>query len=127
MKDLAKRRISAPTVIEESKAYDSKSNGRAESTVRRVEEQVRIMILALEVAVKFELDVHHPVFAWLVEHAADIITKCAVGQDGRTLYEQIKGKRYHGQFLECGQRCGSNTRANCKEVFFESDGEPECG
>ena len=102
MKELARRRLTAPTVLEKSKAYDSKSNGRAESTVRRVEEQVRTMKLALEDALKTELDVHHPVFSWMVQHAADIITKCAVGRDGRTPYERIKGKRYHGQLLEFG-------------------------
>ena len=42
------------------------------------------MKLALENALNFELDVHHPVFSWLVQHAADVITKCAVGRDGRT-------------------------------------------
>ena len=36
MKELAKRRLYAPTVIESSKAYDSKSNGRAEGDARRI-------------------------------------------------------------------------------------------
>ena len=103
MRNLARRRAQAPTIIEKSKAYDSQSNGRAENAVRRVEEQVRTMKLALEAAVGTPLDVHHPAFAWLVEHAADIVTKCAVGRDGRTPYERIKGKRYHGQLLEFGR------------------------
>ena len=71
MRKLARRRQSAPTVIEKAKAYDSMSNGRAENTVRRVEEQVRTMKLALEASIGVEMDVHHPGFAWLVEHAAD--------------------------------------------------------
>ena len=102
MKGLAKRRTFGATVLEQSKAYDSKSNGRAENAVRRVEEQVRTMKLALEASIGEELDVHHPVFAWLVEHAADILVKCAVGRDGRTPFERIKGKRYHGLMLEFG-------------------------
>ena len=102
MKDLAKRRLKVPTVLEISKAYDSKSNGRTEGAVRRSEEQVRTMKLALEGAIGVELEVQHPAFEWLVEHAADILTKCAVGKDGRTPYERIKGKRYHGLMLEFG-------------------------
>ena len=102
MRELARRRQGGPTVLESSKTYDSKSNGRAENTVRRVEEQVRTMKLAIEEALNFTLDVHHPTFAWLVEHAADILTKCSVGKDGRTPYERIKGKRYHGAMLAFG-------------------------
>ena len=51
------------------------------------------------------LDVHYPLFAWLVEHSADVLTKCSVGSDGRTPYERIEteevswsdgGVREHG-------------------------------
>ena len=102
MRSLAKRRTSGATVLEQSKAYESKSNGRAENAVRRVEEQVRTMKMALEASIREELDVHHPVFAWLVEHAADVLVKCAVGRDGRTPFEMVKGKKYHGLMLEFG-------------------------
>ena len=66
MRTLAQRRTLAPTVLEDAKAYDSKSNGRAESSVRRVEEQVRTMKLALEAYLGFRLDINHPAFAWMV-------------------------------------------------------------
>ena len=48
MTELARKRSDMPTVVEHSKAYDSKSNGRAENTVRRVESQVRTMLIALQ-------------------------------------------------------------------------------
>ena len=102
MKELALRRKESPTVIERSKAHDSMSNGRAENAVRRVESLVRTMKLAAEEWLQEELDVHAPIFSWLVEHAADVLTKCAVGADGRTPYERIKGKRYHGTMMEFG-------------------------
>ena len=82
MRDLARRRSNAPTVVELSKAYDSKSNGRAEGTVRRLEEQVRTMKIALDAALGIELEVLHPVFEWLVEHAADVLNKTEVASDG---------------------------------------------
>ena len=37
MNELARKRKDMPTVIEVSKPYDSKSNGRAESAIRRLE------------------------------------------------------------------------------------------
>ena len=82
-------------MIENSKPYASKSNGRAENTVGKVERQVWQ-------AMGRQFDVHHPGFSWLVEHTADILTKCAVGRDGRTPYERIKGKKYHGEMFEFG-------------------------
>ena len=39
---------------------------------------------------------------WIVEHAVDILNKCVVGHDGKTAYEKIKLKKYHGQFHEFG-------------------------
>ena len=46
------------------------------------------------------MDVHSPLFAWLVEHSADVLTKCAIGSDGRTPYERVKQKKYHGEMVE---------------------------
>ena len=57
---------------------------------------MRTLKLAVEAWLGSELDVHHLMFAWMVEHAADILTKCSLGADGRTPYERIKGKRHHG-------------------------------
>ena len=77
-------------------------NGRAENAMGRLERQVRTLKLGLEQAPGYELDVQHPVFKWLVEHCADILTKCPVGEDGLTPYERIKGKRYHSEMFEFG-------------------------
>lgn len=65
-----------------------------------MEGQVRTLKIATEKNLGVLVDVHSPVFAWLVEHAADILTKCAVGGDGRTPYERIKQKKYHGEMME---------------------------
>ena len=96
MRELARKRRSEATVVEQSKPYDSKSNGRAENTVKRLESQARTLKIATELAVGKRLSVVAPIFEWLVQHAADVLTKCSVGQDGRTPYERLKGKRYHG-------------------------------
>ena len=102
MSELAKKRKDMPTVIETSKPYDSKSNGRAEGAVRKLECQVRVLKIATEKNFGVILDVHSPMFSWLVEHAADVLTKCSLGADGRTPYERIKQKKYHGVMVEFG-------------------------
>ena len=48
MNELAKKRAEAAMVVERSKPYDTKSNGRAENTVRRLECQARTLKIALE-------------------------------------------------------------------------------
>ena len=102
MQELARKRRDMPTVVETSKPYDSKSNGRAEGAVRKLESQVRTLKIATEKNIGILIDVHSPVFAWLVEHSADVLTKCSVGGDGRTPYERIKQKKYHGEMVEFG-------------------------
>ena len=100
MNELARKRKEHPTVVETSKPYDSKSNERAEGAVRRIECQIRTLKIATEKNLGVPVDLHSPLFSWLVEHAADILTKCVVGSDGRTPYERIKMKKYHGEMIE---------------------------
>ena len=39
-----------------------------------------------------KLEVEHPLFSWLVEHCADLITKYQVGkEDGLTPHQRLKG------------------------------------
>ena len=84
MRELARKRKEEATVVEQSKPYDSKSNGRAENTVKRLESQVRTLKIATELAVGHKVSVNSPIFEWMVQHSADLLTKCSVGLDGRT-------------------------------------------
>ena len=42
--------------------------------------------------------------AWLVEHAADVLSKYQVGDDGRTAYERLKGKKSQQETVEFGEK-----------------------
>ena len=100
--DVAKRRGELPTNIECSPVGESQANGFAERAIRSIEEMVRTHKLALESRLGQGLPIEHPVVAWLIEHAADILNKTQVGRDGRTPYERLKGRKYAGVFLEFG-------------------------
>ena len=61
---------------------------------------MRTLKIATEKNLGVIMDVQSPVFSWMVEYAADVLTKCSVGEDGRTPYERIKQKKYHGEMVE---------------------------
>jgi len=98
-----KRQRTSETLVELAKRYDSQSNGIAERSVQSVEGQVRTLKLALEQHLNGKISVPHVIMTWMVEHAADLLNKFAVGEDGRTAYERIKGKKYSGEALEFGR------------------------
>eukprot|EP00971_Amphidinium_carterae_P337087 6473751-Amphidinium_carterae.1 len=115
---LAKRRSEAEpssrTIIEHSPVKDSSGNGIAEVSVRAVEEMTRCLKLGLEERIKKKISVQHKVFAWLVEHAADVLTKYALGDDGMSAYKRLKGKSYRGTLFEFGQH-----------VMYRVSGKPQ--
>ncbi len=100
--EVARLRGDLPTVIEGSPVGDSKANGYAERAVKSIEEMVRTHKLALEKRVGEPIPITHKVMPWLIEHCADILNKFQVGKDGRTPYERLKGKQFHGTVLEFG-------------------------
>ena len=71
------------TLIEQAPKGESSSNGFIEIGVKTLEGIVRTLWLHLGHLIDEPLDVHHPVFAWLVEHPCD---KTLVGEDGKTAY-----------------------------------------
>ena len=97
------------TILENSPVGESQSNGVVERAVRTITTQIRIMRLALQSQVGVNFSCLHPVTAWLVNHAADVINKFKVGYDGKTSYERVKGKPFKREVVEFGEK-----------VFFRS-------
>ena len=62
------------------------------------------MRTALDSRVGVKFSAHHPITSWLIEHAGDTLTKYHVGQDGRTAYERLKGKKFSRETCELGER-----------------------
>jgi len=47
-----------------------------------------------------KLGIGHPVWSWMAEYAAFLLTRFEVGTDGRTAYERMKGKKAKVQGME---------------------------
>ena len=99
-----KKRREEPTLLENSPVGDSRSNGAAERAVQSVGEQIRVLRKALESRMGYRLPGSHPALAWMVEHAADLLSKFLVGIDGKTAYERLKGKKYDQELAEFGEK-----------------------
>ena len=102
LRDVAKMRGDGRTVLEHSPVYSSKSNGFIERAVQSFEKTVRTHKLALEDKVKAKVSVKHPIFAWLVEFAADLYNKHQVGRDGKTAMQRLRGKSCIQSSVEFG-------------------------
>ena len=76
--------FSTLAVPEHSHPGESPSNGLAERSVQLWEDQFRTMKTALDSRLGIVLSNQHPVTAWLVEHAAYVLTKFLLGTDGHT-------------------------------------------
>jgi hypothetical protein len=65
---------------------------------------LRVHLGALERKTGSKVPSKHPLITWLVEHAADVVTKYLQASDGRTGYERLYGKQVHEEGLEFGER-----------------------
>ncbi len=89
-----KSRTEVEVIPEQPPAYDSRTSGKAENIVQRVEGQIRTLRDALETRLQERLQTGHPAIEWLVMHTSDTINRYRVGPDGRTAYQRWKGKSF---------------------------------
>ena len=80
---------------------DSCANGLAERAVQTLEKQLRVLKLAFETRIGERLPVQHPIFAWLVEHSANVLNNYLVGSDGKSPVQRLRG-RAASQFVQGG-------------------------
>ena len=62
---------------EQSPVGEHQSNGQVERAIQNVQGQIRTMILSLESRYKMKIKMDHPILAWLVKHAAMLISIAA--------------------------------------------------
>ena len=105
MAEAVKAKCPVEIVIETSPPGDKNANGIAERSVQATEAHVRTLKADLESRINAKNPVEHPVVAWMVRHAADLITKLEIKRaTGRTAYEQLKGRTYKGDITDFGRQ-----------------------
>ena len=58
--------------------------------------------------------------AWMVRHAASLVTWCSVGHDGQTAYQRVRQRQFTTRLLGFGESCSFRIRAH--EPISNSDG-----
>ena len=90
-------------IPEYSAVGESASNGKAERAIQQVEDLTRTLKSALEARIGARIGSTHPMFAWMVRHAAMILSRFNVNADGRTPYQTLHGKRATDKLIELGE------------------------
>ena len=83
---------------------ESESNGRAENSIRRVQEKVRTLRHHVEHKAKMKIPDDAPLVAWLVRWAAELISKYSRGDDGKSPYERLRGEPSKVPLVPFGER-----------------------
>ena len=77
--------------LENSPKYHSAANGMVENAVQRVIGLTRVLKDALEASIKQAIEPNIPVMTFMVNHAATIIHRFSVGQDGKMPLKEARG------------------------------------
>ena len=88
---------------EESPVGEHQSNGEVENAVKRVQGQVRVTKDSTEAKYQTKMRGDHHAIPWMIEHAASMINRYQVSEDGKTAYERVKGKKATVLGLEFGE------------------------
>ena len=88
---------------------ESESNGRAENSIRRVQEKIRTIRHHVEQHAGVKIPEQSPIMAWMVRWAAELISKYSRGDDGKSPYERIRGEPSNVPLVPFGE-----TVQNCQ-------------
>ena len=89
--------------VEVSPVGDSKANGEIERAVKTVQGQVRTLKSALVEHYKTTFNEDHVRLPWLIAHAASLICKFTIGEDGMTAHERARGRKFSKPLPEFGE------------------------
>ena len=89
---------------EHSSRYDSQSNGLIEVALRDYQGLLRTLVAALQRRISQAVPADHALFAWLVGHAAWVITTRRLGHDGRTAHVRARGHAFNKREFEFDEK-----------------------
>ena len=88
------------------------TNGGAETGVRLLKGQLKVLRSDLESRLGKKVPTTHPIMAWVVMHCADVRTLRVRGTDGRTAFQTIRGERFSTWTHAFGESCLFKLRAH---------------
>lgn len=104
LQEEVQQRREQSTLLENSPVGQSQAIGVADRAVQAASKQSCVMSHALQNPIDAVLPVRHPVMAWMVELAAELLSAFQRGPDGRTAYEIIRGKPYKRNLAEFAEK-----------------------
>ena len=120
------KRGNAPTIPVNSPVGDSQSNGRVENAIKKVRNMVKTILSSLESRWGIRVARDHPVYPWVFEWAADLMTRYAhVGDLGKTAVQLIRGSKSSRNIAQFGEKIlykplklSGHHRGNMEDTFF---------
>ena len=103
LRDVAADAVGVECIPKTSPEGDSSANGLAEGAVREVKAQVRVLRSQLEQRLGERLPEDEPVLAWIPRHAANVLSRFRLQEDGRTAEQRRTGRRWRRPTLEFGE------------------------
>ena len=91
--DVLNHRPDEKTFVEEVPKDSKGSAGSIERAVQEMEGRIRALLISLETRLGRNLDAKERVIAFIPEYAAYLSNRMIVGEDGKTAYERLKGKK----------------------------------
>ena len=79
--------------------YYSKAKGAVENAVKQVQGLARTLKISLERIINKSIPLEHAVVAWLVEHAAFVLTARRLTDNGMTAYQHLQGPQFVRSFM----------------------------
>ena len=120
------KRGSARTTPVNSPVGDSQSNGRVENATKKVRNQVKTILSVWGQNGRVRVARDHPVYPWVFEWAADLMTRYAhVGDLGKTAVQLICGSKSSRDIAQFGEKIlykplklSGHLRGNMEDTFL---------
>ena len=93
VEDVVNQRPEEKTFVEEAPKNSKGSAGLVERAVQEMEGRIRALFLSLSKRLGRELDARERIVAFIPEYAAYLYNRLIVGEDGKTAYQRMKGKK----------------------------------
>ena len=90
-------------ILNEGPTGDKQANGLAEVAVRETKRQSRALFSELEERMG-KIEAYHPLLLWLSRHATFCLSRFKIGDDGKTPYTRLTGRKWKRPMVQFGER-----------------------